>query len=170
MATKNKTPKEKTDTVTIGTRFDDNQKELLEEAAKAADCTVAKFVRDAALQKAVAVLNASGPSEVRLRQLANTIKLVYASTFSQAPKAYLSSTPYRVEDEPMGVIVQRLGSDVALVNQVAHHIIHGGGKRLRPLTVLVAARACGYEQTNHIPTAAIIECPLGKLAVNTLDP
>lgn len=55
------------------------------------------------------------------------------------------------------VIVQRLGSDVALVNQVAHHITHGGGKRLRPLTVLLAARACGYEQTNHIPTAAIIE-------------
>jgi len=55
------------------------------------------------------------------------------------------------------VIVQRLGSDVALVNQVAHHIIHGGGKRLRPLTVLLAARACGYDQTNHIPTAAIIE-------------
>ena len=45
------------------------------------------------------------------------------------------------------VIVQRLGSDVALVNQVAHHIIHGGGKRLRPLTVLLAARACGYKST-----------------------
>jgi octaprenyl-diphosphate synthase len=55
------------------------------------------------------------------------------------------------------VIVQRLGSDVALVNQVAHHIIHGGGKRLRPLTVLLAARACGYESTDHISTAAIIE-------------
>ena len=55
------------------------------------------------------------------------------------------------------VIVQRLGSDVALVNQVAHHIVHGGGKRLRPLTVLLAARACGYEATEHVPTAAIIE-------------
>ena len=42
------------------------------------------------------------------------------------------------------LIFQRLGSDVALVNQVAHHIIHGGGKRLRPLAVLLAARACGY--------------------------
>ncbi len=55
------------------------------------------------------------------------------------------------------VIFQRLGSDVALVNQVAHYIIHGGGKRLRPLTVLLAARACGYHGTNHIPAAAIIE-------------
>jgi octaprenyl-diphosphate synthase len=55
------------------------------------------------------------------------------------------------------LIHQRLGSDVALVNQVAHHIIHSGGKRLRPLTVLLAARACGYEGDAHIPAAAVIE-------------
>src|SRR5690606_31369943 len=54
------------------------------------------------------------------------------------------------------VIFQRLGSDVALVNQVAHHIIHNGGKRLRPLTVLLAARACGCADQAHIPAAAII--------------
>jgi octaprenyl-diphosphate synthase len=56
-----------------------------------------------------------------------------------------------------GMIFQRLGSDVALVNQVAHHIIHNGGKRLRPLTVLLAGRACGCAQQTHIPAAAIIE-------------
>jgi octaprenyl-diphosphate synthase len=55
------------------------------------------------------------------------------------------------------VIVRRLGSDVALVNQVAHHIIHNGGKRLRPLAVLLAARACGYRGQDHIASAAIIE-------------
>ena len=55
------------------------------------------------------------------------------------------------------LIIQRLGSDVALVNQVAHHIVHGGGKRLRPLTTLLAARACGYEGDEHILSAAIIE-------------
>ena len=55
------------------------------------------------------------------------------------------------------LIIQRLGSDVALVNQVAHHIIHGGGKRLRPLTTLLAARACGYDGGNHVHAAAIIE-------------
>ena len=55
------------------------------------------------------------------------------------------------------LIFQRLGSDVALVNQVAHHIIHGGGKRLRPLAVLLAARACGYKGTEHVPVAVIIE-------------
>ena len=55
------------------------------------------------------------------------------------------------------LIYQRLGSDVALVNQVAHHIIHSGGKRLRPLTVLLAARACGYQGQEHIAAAAVIE-------------
>ena len=55
------------------------------------------------------------------------------------------------------IIAQRLGSDVALINRVAHYITHGGGKRLRPLTVLLAAHSCEYQQTKHIPTAAIIE-------------
>jgi len=55
------------------------------------------------------------------------------------------------------LVVQRLGSDVALVNQVAHHIIHSGGKRLRPLTVLLAAKASGYDGESHIPAAAIVE-------------
>ena len=55
------------------------------------------------------------------------------------------------------LIFKRLGSDVALVNQVAHHIIHHGGKRLRPLTVLLAARACQCESGDPIPAAAIIE-------------
>ena len=54
-------------------------------------------------------------------------------------------------------IVRRLGSDVALVNQVAHHIIHNGGKRLRPLAVLLAARACGCRGPAPIASAAIIE-------------
>lgn len=55
------------------------------------------------------------------------------------------------------VIYRRLGSDVALVNQVAHHIIHHGGKRLRPLVVLLAARTCGIADRTHIGGAAIIE-------------
>jgi octaprenyl-diphosphate synthase len=54
-------------------------------------------------------------------------------------------------------IVRRLGSDVALVNQVAHHIIHNGGKRLRPLAVLLAARACRCRGHAPVAAAAIIE-------------
>lgn len=51
----------------------------------------------------------------------------------------------------------RLGSDVALVNQVAEHIVGSGGKRLRPLLVLLAARALDCEGDRHIELAAIVE-------------
>jgi octaprenyl-diphosphate synthase len=55
------------------------------------------------------------------------------------------------------VVVARLASDVALVNEVARHIVAGGGKRLRPLAVLLAARACDYRGERHVEAAAIIE-------------
>jgi octaprenyl-diphosphate synthase len=55
------------------------------------------------------------------------------------------------------LILSRLSSDVALINQIGHHIIHSGGKRIRPLIVLLAARACRYEGTHHHTMAAVIE-------------
>jgi len=55
------------------------------------------------------------------------------------------------------VVVARLASDVALVNEIARYIVAGGGKRLRPLAVLLAARACGYEGDRHVEAAAVIE-------------
>jgi octaprenyl-diphosphate synthase len=55
------------------------------------------------------------------------------------------------------VIRASMKSSVALVDQVAEHIISGGGKRLRPLIVLLAARAGGYRGASHIDAAAFIE-------------
>jgi octaprenyl-diphosphate synthase len=55
------------------------------------------------------------------------------------------------------VIRARLTSSVPLVDRVAEHIIAGGGKRLRPLLVLLTARACGYRGEGHIEAAAFIE-------------
>lgn len=55
------------------------------------------------------------------------------------------------------LIRRQLHSDVVLINQLAGYIIDGGGKRLRPVTVLLSARACGYAGTAHIDAAAIIE-------------
>ena len=55
------------------------------------------------------------------------------------------------------LIRRRLASDVMLVNQVAEHIVAGGGKRLRPMLVLLAAGAAGYEGEDHIQAAAIVE-------------
>src|ERR1700757_3756530 len=56
-----------------------------------------------------------------------------------------------------GVIRARLKSAVPLVDQVAEHIIAGGGKRLRPLLVVLAARACGHSGSAHVEAAAFIE-------------
>ncbi|MEN1727525.1 MAG: polyprenyl synthetase family protein [Pseudomonadota bacterium] len=55
------------------------------------------------------------------------------------------------------LITDRLRSDIALVNQISQYIIGSGGKRLRPLLHLLAARAAGYEGDQHIQLAAIIE-------------
>jgi octaprenyl-diphosphate synthase len=55
------------------------------------------------------------------------------------------------------VIRARLKSAVPLVDRVAEHIVSGGGKRLRPLLVVLAARACGYEGSAHVEAAAFIE-------------
>ena len=54
-------------------------------------------------------------------------------------------------------ITAQLASDVALVNQVGDYIVGAGGKRLRPLLVVLAARAAGATNSAHIPAAALIE-------------
>ena len=55
------------------------------------------------------------------------------------------------------VIRGSLTSDVVLVKQIAEYIIAGGGKRLRPLLLVLSARACGYEGTHHRELAAVVE-------------
>ncbi|MBX3688533.1 polyprenyl synthetase family protein [Dokdonella sp.] len=55
------------------------------------------------------------------------------------------------------LIRSRLASDVVLINQIAEHIIGGGGKRLRPMLHVLAARAAGYTGHQHAQLAAVIE-------------
>jgi len=55
------------------------------------------------------------------------------------------------------LISTSLESDVALVSQVSQYIVTSGGKRLRPLLVLLAANALGYGGKQHVRSAAIIE-------------
>ena len=72
----------------------------------------------------------------------------------------LASIRALVDDDLAAVnrtIRARLVSDVVLVNQIAEHIIGGGGKRLRPLLVLLASRALRYEGERHIELAVIVE-------------
>lgn len=60
-------------------------------------------------------------------------------------------------DAVNSLIIDRLESDVELVENIGHYIVEAGGKRLRPLLVLLAARACGYRGDHHIQLAAVIE-------------
>lgn len=55
------------------------------------------------------------------------------------------------------VVLRRLESQVALIPQLAGHIIASGGKRLRPMLTLATARMCGYEGDRHISLAATVE-------------
>jgi octaprenyl-diphosphate synthase len=55
------------------------------------------------------------------------------------------------------VIRQRLHSEVTLVNQIAEYIISAGGKRIRPVLVLLLANAYGYRGTAHHELAAVVE-------------
>ncbi|VAX76998.1 Octaprenyl diphosphate synthase [Serratia symbiotica] len=54
-------------------------------------------------------------------------------------------------------IFKQLHSDVTLINQVAYYIISAGGKRIRPMIAVLAARALKYEGNKHITVGALIE-------------
>ena len=55
------------------------------------------------------------------------------------------------------VIVDKMDSPVALIPQLAGHIIAAGGKRLRPMITLAAADLCDYQGDRHISLAACVE-------------
>ena len=55
------------------------------------------------------------------------------------------------------LIRQRLASDVVLINQVAEYIIGAGGKRLRPMLLLLAAGALGHRSADAHQLAAVVE-------------
>lgn len=60
-------------------------------------------------------------------------------------------------DAVNNTIQQRLQSDIALINTLGAYILKNGGKRLRPLILLLCARCCGYSGKDHILLAAVIE-------------
>jgi len=55
------------------------------------------------------------------------------------------------------LIRRRLASDVVLINQIAEHIVSAGGKRLRPMLVVLAGQAAGGAGPDHHQLAAIVE-------------
>lgn len=55
------------------------------------------------------------------------------------------------------VIRQRLASEVALVNQISHYIVSAGGKRIRPMLVLLFSQALGFQGRERHELAAVVE-------------
>ncbi|PJD92738.1 MAG: octaprenyl diphosphate synthase [Legionella sp.] len=55
------------------------------------------------------------------------------------------------------LIVDKITAQSGLIDDLANHIIQSGGKRLRPLLVLLSSQACCYPGQNHIQLAAMIE-------------
>jgi octaprenyl-diphosphate synthase len=55
------------------------------------------------------------------------------------------------------LIHERMGSTVALIPDLVRHLVDSGGKRLRPLLTLAAAKACGHTNGTHIQLAAAVE-------------
>ena len=65
---------------------------------------------------------------------------------------------YRAElDGVENQVRKNLDSSVALVNTVAAHILSSGGKRVRPLLLLLSARVCGYSGRDHHQLGSLIE-------------
>src|ERR1700685_3609818 len=60
-------------------------------------------------------------------------------------------------DRVNALIVERMHSPVALIPQLAGHIVSAGGKRLRPLLTLSCARPGGDRGDRHLPIAAVVE-------------
>jgi octaprenyl-diphosphate synthase len=60
-------------------------------------------------------------------------------------------------DRVNATIVARTGSDVAMIPEVANHLISSGGKRLRPMLTLATAILSGYQGEAHVKLAAAVE-------------
>jgi len=76
------------------------------------------------------------------------------------PKASIDRLNGLLQDDLKRVnqlILERMRSPVALIPQLAGHIIAAGGKRLRPMLTLATARLCGYRGDRHIALAAAVE-------------
>ena len=83
-----------------------------------------------------------------------------AHTGSQSSAELLEAIHSLISEDLAAVdhhIQSELKSDVALIDQIGHYIIGAGGKRLRPVTLVLGAHTLGYQGTAHIDLAAVIE-------------
>ena len=60
-------------------------------------------------------------------------------------------------DRVNGIILEKARSDVEMIPELARHLIDSGGKRLRPMLTIAAAKLCGYNGEGHVKLAASVE-------------
>jgi octaprenyl-diphosphate synthase len=85
---------------------------------------------------------------------------VIAGDLQAKPPASLETLTALVKSDLARVnrlIVERMHSPVALIPQLAGHIVAAGGKRLRPMLTLATSRLCGYGGERHVALAAAVE-------------
>jgi octaprenyl-diphosphate synthase len=82
------------------------------------------------------------------------------ATAAKSPNQEFADIKRLVEAEMAEVnqlIIRELSSDVVLINQIGNYIVASGGKRLRPMLLLMVAKALGYSGNQHITLASVIE-------------
>jgi len=60
-------------------------------------------------------------------------------------------------DDVESMLIESVSSDVEILGDICRHILSSGGKRLRPLILLLTSRFCGYSGQSHIPLACVLE-------------
>ncbi|MGB3720135.1 MAG: polyprenyl synthetase [Proteobacteria bacterium] len=79
---------------------------------------------------------------------------------SRDPAQYLAPMMELVAEDMGAVnrlILDKAVSDVELIPKLAHHLIDSGGKRMRPMLTIAAAKLCGYTGDGHVALAAAVE-------------
>jgi octaprenyl-diphosphate synthase len=87
----------------------------------------------------------------------STHRFVLSAATHTAPENSIAQPIAADMDAVNAVIRRNLHSEVSLVNQIAEYIISAGGKRLRPVLVLLVAKAYGYQGKAHHELAAVVE-------------
>ena len=83
-----------------------------------------------------------------------------AHSGSQSPAELLEAIHSLISEDMAAVdhhIQSELKSDVVLIEQIGHYIVGAGGKRLRPVTLILGAHTLSYQGTAHVDLAAVIE-------------
>jgi octaprenyl-diphosphate synthase len=102
-------------------------------------------------------LLAAGISHRIIREIHDFAGLILSAALQPATQTGIIQPISADLDAVNAVIRRQLHSEVPLVNQIAEYIISAGGKRIRPVLVLLVANAFGYRGTHHHDLATVVE-------------